>query len=145
MATTSRLRTIGRVGGVAATTAPYVRRLATDDELRDDVAVFIRSANNLMNHVRSDRQLRRDLGRLIASAQSGADHVRGDIRPSHFVRNVVIGTGLVITSFGVAVAVAWPRTRSQLTRVADQTTQRAGATAHQVRERISVQREEQAA
>ena len=80
MAITSRLRTIGRVSGVAATTAPYVRRLATDDELRDDVTDFIRSANNLMNHVRSDRRLRRDVRSMLESAQSGADHVRGDIR-----------------------------------------------------------------
>ena len=65
MALNSRLRTIGRVSGVAATTAPYVRRLATDEELRDDVTDFIRSANNLMNHVRSDRRLRRDVRHLV--------------------------------------------------------------------------------
>ena len=138
MASSSRLRTIGRVGGVAATTAPYVRRLATDDELRDDVTDFIRSANNVMNHVRSDKRLRRDVRSMLESAQSGADHLRGDIRPRHhYLRNLVIGTGLIITSIGVAIAVAWPRTRSRITRVADQTTQRAGATVQDVRERMS--------
>jgi hypothetical protein len=145
MAYTSRLRTIGKVSGVAATTAPYVRRLATDDELRDDVADFIRSANNLMNHVRSDRRLRRDVRHMLESAQSGADHLRGDFRPHHFLRNLLIGTGVLITSIGVGIAVAWPRTRRQLTRVADQTTQRASATMHDVRERLSGQSEEQAA
>jgi hypothetical protein len=138
MATSSRLRTIGRAGGVAATTAPYVRRLATDDELRDDVSDFIRSANNVMNHIRSDARLRRDVRSMVESAQSGADPLRGDIGPRHpYLRNLVIGAGLVITSIGVAIAVAWPRTRSQLTRVADQTTQRAGATVQDVRERMS--------
>ncbi len=143
MANSSRLRTIGRVGGVAATTAPYVRRLATDDELRDDVTEFIRSVNNLTNHVRSDTRLRRDLRSVLESAQSGADHLRGDIRPRHHhVRNLVIGAGAIITSIGVAIAVAWPRTRSRITRVADQTTQRASATVQDVRERMSGRRDE---
>lgn len=138
MADSSRLRTIGRVGGVAATTAPYVRRLATDNELRDDVTAFIRSANDLMSHVRSDGRLRGDLRQLVESAQSGADHLRGDIRPRHhYLRNLVIGTGLIVTSVGVAIAVAWPRTRSRLTRVADLTTQRASATVQDVRQRVS--------
>ena len=64
MASNGRLRTIGKVTGVAATTAPYVRRLATDEELRDDVAGLVRSATDLMNHVRSDRRLRRDIDHL---------------------------------------------------------------------------------
>ena len=145
MAFTSRLRTIGRVGGVAATTAPYVRRIAADDELRDDVTDFIRSANRIMNRVRSDRRLRREVRHMLESAQSGADHLRGDVRPRRFFRSLVIGTGLIITSLGIGIAVAWPRTRRQLTRVADQTTQRAGATVHDVRERISSRSEERAA
>jgi hypothetical protein len=124
------------VGGVAATTAPYVRRLATDDELRDDVTEFIRSANNVMSHMRSDTRLRRDVRSMLESAQSGAGHLRGDIRPRHhYLRNLVIGAGLIITSIGVATA--WPRTRNRLTHVAGQTTQRAGATVQDLRERIS--------
>ena len=145
MAYTSRLRTFGKVSGVAATTAPYVRRLATDDELRDDVAEFIRSANNLMNHARSNRRLRRDVQKMMESAQSGADHLRGDIQPRHFFRNLAIGMGLIVTAIGVAIAVAWPRTRSQITRAVDQTTQRANATVHEVREKISGQDETRAA
>jgi hypothetical protein len=114
-----------------------VRRLAKDDELRDDVTDFIRSANSIMDHVRSDTRLRRDVRHMLESAQSGADHLRGDIRPRHhYLRNLVVGAGLVITSIGVAIAVAW-RTRSQLARVADQTTQRASATVQDVRQRVS--------
>jgi hypothetical protein len=145
MAYISRLRTLGKVSGVAATTAPYVRRLATDDELRDDVTEFIRSANNLMNHARSDRRLRRDVQKMMESAQSGADHLRGDIQPRHFFRNVAIGMGLIVTAIGVAIAVAWPRTRSKITRAVDQTTQRATATVHDVREKVSGPGESQAA
>jgi hypothetical protein len=140
-----RLRTIGRVGGVAAATAPYVRRIAADDELRDDVNDFVRSANSIMNRVRSDKRLGREVRHMLRSAQNGAGHLHGDVRPRHFLRRLVIGAGLIITSLGVGIAVAWPRTRRQLTRVADQTTQRAGATVHDVRDRISRRSEEQAA
>ena len=147
MALNSRIQTIGRMTGVAATTAPRVRRLARDEELRDDVADFIRSANSLMSHVRSDRRLQRDVRHLVGSAQSGADHLRGDLRPRRFMRSLFIGTGLLIASFGIGVAFAWPRSRRSVLRVADQTTQRANATVqranatvHDVRERIARQR-----
>ncbi len=139
MASISRLRTIGRVTGVAATTAPYVRRLATDDELRDDVSDFVRSANNLMSHIRSDSRLRRDVQSMLTSAQSGADHLRADVRPRSFLRMAVIGTGLLISSIGIGIAFAWPRSRQSVMRVADQTAQRANATVHDIRERIGGQ------
>ena len=137
MASMSKLRTIGKVGGVAATTAPYVRRLAGDDELRDDVADFIRSANNIMTHVRSDKRLRGDVRHMMESAQSGAGHLSGDIRPRHTLRRLFIGTGLVITAIGVGIAVAWPRTRRQITQAVGQGTSRASAVVHDVRERVS--------
>jgi hypothetical protein len=140
MALNSRLQTIGRVTGVAATTAPTVRRLARDEKLRDDVADLIRSANNLATHVRSDKRLARDARDLVRSAQSGADHLRGDLRPRRILRTLFIGTGLLITSFGIGIALAWPRSRRTVLRVADQTTQRANATVHDVRERIAGQR-----
>jgi hypothetical protein len=140
------MRTIGRVGGIAATTAPYVRRLATDDELREDVSDFIRSANNLMTHVRSDRRLRGDVNKMIASMQSGAEHLRTDVRPRHhYLRNLLIGTGLIIMAVGAGIAFGWPRARRQVTRAVDQTATRAGTTVHDVRERMSGQGEEQAA
>jgi hypothetical protein len=145
MAWTSSIRTIGRVGGVAATTAPYVRRLAGDDELRDDVTDFIRSANNLMTHVRSDRRLRKDVGRMMESMQSGADHLRSDVRPHHYVRNFMMGVGLIVAGVAAAIAFGWPRARQQVTRVVDQTATRANSTVHDVRERISGQGDERAA
>jgi len=134
------------VTGVAATTAPYVRRLATDDELRDDVGDFISSLNNLMSHLRSDRRLRRDLQRVLTSAQSGAGHLRADVRPRSYLRMAVIGAGLLISSIGIGIALAWPRSRQSVMRVADQTAQRANATVHDIRERIGGQtRDEKAA
>ena len=139
MAFNGRLRTIGRVSGAAATTAPYVRRLATDEELRGDVADIMRSANNLMSHVRSDRRLRRDLQSLVESAQSGADHVRGDLRPRRLLRTFVVGTGLIITTLAFGIALAWPRSRRSVIRVADQTAQAANTRVRDIRERIATQ------
>lgn len=139
MASTSRLRTIGKVGGVAAVTAPYVRRLAGDEELRDDLADIIRSANDLMTRVRSDERVRDDARRVMASAQSGAKHLRGDLRPRHRLRRFLINTGLIITAIGVGIAVAWPRSRRQITQAVGQGTSRANAVVHDVRERVSGQ------
>ena len=146
MALNGRIRTIGRVGGVAAITAPYVRRLATDAELREDVADFARSANNLVTHLRSDRRLRRDLVDLIASAQSGAGHVRSDVKPRHhYLRTLMLGTGLIVLGMIAAVALGWPRARHGVTRVAGQTATRANATVHDMRERITGQGMQRAA
>jgi hypothetical protein len=145
MALTSRIKTIGKVSGAAATTAPYVRRLATDEELRGDVADFVRSANNLATHLRSDKRLRRDIGNLITSAQSGAGHVRSDVRPRHYLRTFFVATGLVIIGMIAAVAMGWPRARRSVTRVAGQTATRANATVHDMRERIAGQGAEQRA
>jgi hypothetical protein len=133
---TGRIQTIGKVGGMAAGTAPYVRRLATDEDLRDDVTDFIRSANNLMNHVRSDRKLRRDVRQMIDSVQSGADHVRGDVKPSHFLRNLLIGTGLLIAAVAVGVAVAWPRARQSVSQAVEEGASKADAAVHDVRENL---------
>jgi hypothetical protein len=140
MASIGRLRTIGKMSGVAVTTAPYVRRLASDEELRGDVSDFVRSANTLMSHVRSDKRLRQDLRNLVESAQSGADHMRGDLRPPRrMLRTFVIGTGLIITTIAFGIALAWPRSRRSVLRVADQTAQRATSRASDIRERIATQ------
>jgi hypothetical protein len=145
MAMTSRIKTIGRVGGVAATTAPYVRRLATDEELRDDVSDFARAANNLMTHIRTDRTLRQDVYRMIGSMQRGADHLRSDVRPRHhYLRTMFIGAGLIVVGMAAAITLGWPRARQGVTRVASQTTSRANSTVHDIRERISRQNEQAA-
>jgi hypothetical protein len=139
MASQGRLQTIGRMTGVAAITAPYLRRLARDEGLRDDVADFVRSATDLMNHARADSRLRHDVRRLVDSAQSGAGHARGDLSPRRFLRTLFIGAGLIIASLGIGVALAWPRSRRSVIRAADTTAHRANATVHDIRERIASQ------
>ena len=75
----------------------------------------------------------------VGSAQSGAGHLHGDFRPRHTLRRLFIGAGLIITSIGVGIAVAWPRTRRQITQAVGQGTSRANAVVHDVRERVSGQ------
>ena len=133
------MQSIGRVTGVAASTAPYMRRLATDEDLRTDVADFVRAANTLMMHIRTDRRLRNDLGALISSLQSGAGHLRSEPQPSHYIRNLIIGTGMILIGAATAIVVGWPRARQGVTTVVGQTTSRANATVHDMRDRISRQ------
>jgi hypothetical protein len=130
------------VGGAAAAAAPHVRRLASDDELREDVAEAVRSANRLMTHLRSDRRLRGDALRLVESARSGAGHLRGDVRPRprRLLRRVVLTTALMIASLVVGAVVAWPRTRQRITRVAGQGASRATGAVHDIRGRIASDR-----
>ena len=135
MAWTSRMRTIGRVGGVAATTAPYVRRVATDDELRDDVTEFVRSANNLMTHLRSDRRLRRDVTGMVSSVQSGARRLRSDVRPHHYVRNSPDRRRPARHGRRGGDRRRRAAARQGATRVAGQTASRATSTVHDIRER----------
>jgi len=139
MALTSRLRSMGRVTGAAATTAPYVRRVATDEDLRADVAGFVHAGSDLMRHVATDKQLRRDLQQIVGSAQSSAGHLRSDIRPRHYGRRILFGAGLIMTSMILGAALAWPRARNSVVRVSNQTAQRANATVHDIRERIATQ------
>lgn len=127
------------------TTAPHVRRLAKDEELREDVNDFVRSANSLVTHLRSDRRLRRDVGNMISSVQSGGGRLRADVRPHHYARSFLVGTGLIILGIGAAIAVGWPRARRGVTRLADQTTARATSTVRDIRERMSGQSESRAA
>ena len=78
----------------------------------------------------------------MTSAQSGAGHLRGDLRPRRFLRTMFIGTGMFIASLGIAIVLAWPRSRRSVMRVADQTAQRADTTVHDIRGRIAGQTSE---
>jgi hypothetical protein len=137
MAISPRLRTIGRVTGVAAATAPKVRRLAKDDELRAEASDLVRSARDLVREVTSDERVRRDLRDIVSSALDGAGRVRQDVRPRHRLRRFfAFGAGLTLALVAIAAALAYPRSRQGIVRVAGETRQRATATVHDARERI---------
>jgi hypothetical protein len=137
MAGTSRVRTIGKVTGVAVITAPLVRRLAKDAELRGDVADFIASAGHLVRDLGDDGRLREDLEHMAATMQSGAEHMRRDVRPRRVVRTLVVVTGGIALGVTVAAVLLYPRTRRGVVRVADQTVHGASARVDAVRRKIT--------
>jgi hypothetical protein len=138
MNATTRLRAIGKVTGVAATTAPVVRRLATDDELRADMSDFVASANHLVRELARDERLRRDLRHIFETAQSSAGHLREDVRPRRGGRVLfVLGAGMVLGVLVIGGALLYPRTRESVVRAADQTVKRASASVHDIRARIT--------
>jgi hypothetical protein len=133
MNVTGRLGTIGKVTGVAASTAPIVRRVATDDDLRADVSDFVASANRLVHGLASDKRLRTDLGRMVAAAQSGGEHLRHDMRPRSRAM-FWMGVGMVSGVLVITGALLYPRTRQGAVHAADQTMLRASATVHDLRQ-----------
>lgn len=137
MESMSRLRTIGKVTGVAATTAPVVRRLATDDRLRTDVSDFVATADHLVRDLARDRQVRSDLRHMIETARSGSEHLRRDVRPRRGGRALfVLGAGMVFGVLAISGALLYPRTRQSVVHAADETVKRASATVHDIRLRI---------
>jgi hypothetical protein len=138
MAITQRMRTVRRVTGAATSTAPYVRRLATDEELRADMTDFVRSANDLVREVATDHKVRRDAREMILSLQDGVGRVRSDIRPRRRSRSVMaFGAGVLFAAFAVAAALAYPRSRRRIASFAGETRERASSTVNDARERAS--------
>ena len=146
MASDGRLRRIGRTTVLVAGTAPKVRRLARDDELRGDVSAIVRSAGDLVREVAGDERVRGDLREMIASAFDGTSRVRADVRPRrHGIRLFAYGALFALAVAAIAAALAYPRSRHGLVRVAGETRQRATATVHDARERFEQRSERQAA
>jgi hypothetical protein len=140
MESNSGLRTIGKVTGVAATTAPVVRRMATDDELRANVSDFISSASHVIRDVAADRRLRRDMSRMISAAQDSRERVRQDLHPrgrGMFMLGIGMVLGVAAVAGAIAGALLYPRTRQTVLGAADQTMLRASATVHDIRERYT--------
>jgi hypothetical protein len=135
MAVDSRLGTISRMTGVAASSAPLVRRMARDEELRGDVLQFISSANQIVRDVATDKQLRKDVRRLIRAARSGRARIGQEARPRTGRWLYFFGAGVVFGTLAVAGALLYPRSRRSVVHAAGQTRQRASATVHDIRER----------
>jgi hypothetical protein len=136
MESNGRLRSIGRMTGVVATSAPTFRRLARDQNLRSDASDFVVSGSHLIRDVARDRRLRRDARRMLEAAQSGREHLRRDVRPRG--RGLfTLGLGMILGVFAIAGALLYPRTRQSVLGAADQTMVRASATVHDIRQRFT--------
>ena len=142
----SRIRSIGKVTGAAVTTAPYVRRLATDEELRSDLSGLLQSAAHLYRDISQDTRIRQDVRSMAESLRDGTDRMRQDIRPRDRSRTgLYVGAGMVLATLAIIAALAYPRSRQSMTRFAGETRQRASSTVHDVRERFGGGGMEQAA
>ncbi len=110
-----------KAAGVAALAAPYVRRVASDEELRDDMRELMRSANKLYTRVGRDNGLRgivyddrvrRDVENVLDAIQHGAQRVIPPPAPRHhwlrwfFIISAVIG--------GAAALLFYPRGREKV-------------------------------
>jgi hypothetical protein len=137
------IRGVGTTARVAATAAPYVRRVMTDDELHDALRSLVGGANDLVQHVSggsvrdalTDQAVRGDIARIVESLQHGAERVTAKPRRSlarRMLRVIVIvaaiGTGLAVG------ALLYPRSRAALTRSFRRSGDQASATVGDVRD-----------
>jgi len=122
--TIQTIRGVGATARVAATAAPYVRRIVTDDEIHAALRDIADAANDLVEHashgsprdVLTDPAVRSDLARIVGSVQHGAERARRKPRGS-FVRRLLGVTLVVVAAAGlVAGVLIYPRTRQVLTR-----------------------------
>jgi hypothetical protein len=118
------IRGVGATARVAATSAPYVRRIMTDDEIHAALRDVAGAANDLVGHIThgsprdilTDPAVRSDLANIVGSVQHGAERLTEKPRRS-FVRRLLGITLVVVAAAGlVAGALIYPRTRQVLTR-----------------------------
>lgn len=134
-----RVRTIRRLAGLAAVTAPKVRRMAADEELRGDVGDVVRATRDLVRDLAADEMVRGDVGDLVAAAVDSASRARADVTSRRQVRilPIVAGGGLLLLAGAALIAaLAYPRSRRTIVHAAGETRQRATTTVHDARERF---------
>ena len=119
------IRGVGATARVAATAAPYVRRVMTDEELHDALRSLVGGANDLVEHVSggsvrdalTDRAVRGDIARIVESLQQGAELVTA--KPPRSLARRTLRVIVIVAAIGaglVAGALLYPRSRAALTR-----------------------------
>jgi hypothetical protein len=104
----------------AASAAPYVRRIVTDDELRRDLRAVVVAARHLIEGLTEsgpsrllDDDVRKDLDRIVASLQGAGDRVVHVRRRGDWARWVIGGAFI---GGAVAGLLIYPATRRRLLR-----------------------------
>lgn len=151
-----KIKKVSAAAGAATAAAPYVRRLMTDHELRSTVADLASLADRLYNELTEDDRLRdgsvaetlkHEAGRVVDTVQHTARRVTGAERRDEKRREearrrtrwtVVRWAGFGVLLGGVAVALfLYPRSRSSIMHVADQTRERAGSTVREASDKVT--------
>jgi len=109
-----------RAAAAAGVAAPYVRRIMSDDELRDDLRTLIASGRHLYEGLTTsgaskllDDDVREDLDRIVASLQGAGERVVHPQRSSHWGAWIV---GATLIGGAVAGLLIYPGTRNQILR-----------------------------
>ena len=117
MAMMDRTRVL-RAAGAAGTAAPYVRRLMSDDRLREELRNLIGSATHLYNELSTEKldkivkddKIRKDVDSMIESMQKAGQRAMKQQRGTNW-----FGITLVSGIIGAVVALlVYPRTRHSI-------------------------------
>jgi predicted metal-dependent RNase len=109
-----------RAAGAATVAAPYVRRLARDEKLRDDVKIVMDNVRHLYDEVSeegvgslvTDEQIRHQVDTILAALQDAGERLmRPRRRTSAWVPVLIIGGGADV---GVGAVLAYPPSREAL-------------------------------
>ena len=126
---------VARYAGTASAVAPLARRLATDDELRDDLRVALDAARKLYDDLSSeeplkitrkiftDTDVREQIDKVLAAIEDAGSHVRQARAPSRAWLRWLIAGGII---GGAAVLFFTPKTGPTMRRWASNVTGMAG-------------------
>jgi hypothetical protein len=108
-----------QAAGAASAAAPYVRRIMTDDRLRDDVRTIVNSAKHLYDTLAGDGvsrllddDIRKDVDQIMEAAQEAGDRV---LRPRRTNWAAWIAAGAFVVG-AIAGAVVYKPSRRYLKR-----------------------------
>ena len=109
-----------RAAGAASAAAPYVRRIMSDSELRDDLRALVIAGHHLYEGLTEngvskllEDDVREDLDRIVASLQGASERVIHPRRSSHWGSWLLGG---VLIGGAVAGLLIYPGTRNQILR-----------------------------
>jgi ElaB/YqjD/DUF883 family membrane-anchored ribosome-binding protein len=95
------------------------------------------SGDGGLRRLATDDKVRQDVDRIIESLQSSARSVTRDTRRRSSRRALVIGVGLGVAVSGVAVAALYPRIRRSILNTAGDARERISATVDDVRGKVT--------
>ena len=109
-------RRVIKAAGVASAAAPYVRRLMSDESLRDELRSLIRSANHLYEELSrndtidtllNDDSIRKDVDRMLESMQKAGRLATARRSGPNWLAIAIVGG----VAGGIAALLVYPRTR----------------------------------
>jgi len=126
MASDNRVRVLRAAGAASAAapyvrrTAPYVRRIMSDDELREDLRRIVQSARHLYEELSDegvsklfDEDVRKDIDKIMEAVQEAGERIVTPPRRGHTGAWVVGGTLIGVAVAGVLI---YPPTRKAIMR-----------------------------